>query len=157
MKNTNNNSKNMNNNNEIGKAMKAKKSAEFQAARLEKAQSRFEAAKVYTEKKTGIISESLRQLKASRIAAMDIESLATACVARSKDLSKTSCPKDLLRYLKAEVANCVRNNIGASKLALFVDCTRGEFKVDSAIKFACAGSRNPEIKDMLKELAKKAK
>lgn len=139
------------------KEEKMKKSAEFQAARLERAAGKLEAAKLYEAKKTGVISESLRELKAERLAGMNIEALATACVQRVKELSGTSCPKNLLRYLKAEVANCVRTQIGDEKLPLYVNISLGVYKIDAAIKYACAGSRNPEVKDMLKELAKKAK
>lgn len=146
------NNNKMNNNKEMMNAERAAKAA----ARLAKATEKFEAAKVYTEKKTGYIGEGLRQAKAIRIAAMTVNDLATECVKRVKELVKTDMPKDLLKYVKAEVGNCIRENIGEAKLALFVDCNRGEFKVDMAIKYACAASRDEDVKAIVKELKKKA-
>lgn len=142
----------------MNKEQRIEKAARLQAERLEKANNRFEAAKVYTEKKTGAVSELLRQAKNARISAMNIESLAGACVTRAKELSKIAgVNKDLLRYLKAEIGNAIRANIGAEKMALFVDCNRGEFKVDMAIKYACAASRNEDIKAILKAMKKASK
>jgi hypothetical protein len=149
---------NTNKNTNTNKDEKNEKAARFQAERLEKAVIRFEAAKVYTEKKTGAVSELLRQAKSIRISAMNVEELAGACVNRAKELSKIAgVNKDLLRYLKAEIGNAIRANIGAEKLALFVDCNRGEFKVDMAIKYACAASRNEDIKAILKAMKKASK
>lgn len=153
MENTNNT-----NTNKMSKEERMQKAAQFQAERLEKANTRFEAAKVYTEKKTGAVPELLRQAKSARISSMNIEELATACVARTKELSKlANVNKDLLRYLKKEIADAIRANIGAEKLALFVDCNRGEYKVDMAIKYACAASRNEDIKAILKAMKKASK
>lgn len=145
------------NTNTMSKEQKMQKSAQLQAERIEKANTRFEAAKVYTEKKTGAVSELLRQAKSARISTMNVEELASACVKRTKELSSIAgVNKDLLRYLKKDVADAIRAQIGDAKLALFVDCNRGEFKVDMAIKYACAASRNEDIKAILKAM-KKAK
>ena len=144
---------NTNKNTNTNKNEKNEKTARFQAERLEKAVNRFEAAKIYEAKKTGAVSELLRQAKSARISAMNVDELAGACVTRAKELSKIAgVNKDLLRYLKAEIGNAVRANIGDEKLALFVDCGRGEYKVDAAIKYACAASRNEDIKAILKAM-----
>ena len=150
MANTNNTTNKNNNNKNEEKAIKA-------AERLAKAVEKFESAKVYEAKKTGYISEGLREARAMRIAAFTVNDLATACVARVKELAKTHLEKDLLRYLKAEVGNCIRTNVGDEKLALFVDCNKGAFKVDQAIKYACASSRNEDVKAIVNELKKASK
>lgn len=146
----------MENTNKMSKEQRIEKSAQFQAARLQKATEKFEAAKNYEQKATGAISESLREAKSLRIVAMSVEGLATACVNRVKELSKTSIEKYLLRYVKKAIADDVRANIGEEKLPLFVDCSRGEYKVDMAIKYACAATRDEEVKKILKAM-KKAK
>lgn len=142
----------------MSKEERMQKAAQFQAERLEKANTRFEAAKIYQPKATGAVSEILRQAKSIRISTMNVEELASTCVKRTKELSSIAgVNKDLLRYLKKEVADAIRANIGAKKLALFVDCNRGEFKVDMAIKYACAASRNEDIKAILKAMKKASK
>ena len=89
---------------------------------------------------------------------MNVDGLADECVKRTKELSSIAgVNKDLLRYLKKDVANAIRANIGAEKLALFVDCNRGEFKIDMAIKYACSASRNEDIKAILKAMKKASK
>ena len=147
MENTNNKN---NNNKGMMNAERTAKAAE----RLAKANAKLEAAKVYEAKKTGYISEGLREARALRIASLTVNDLATACVARVKELTKTHLEKDLLRYLKAEVGNCIRTNVGEEKLALFVDCTKGAFKIDQAIKYACASSRNEDVKAIIVAIKK---
>lgn len=144
---------NTNKNTNTNKNEKNEKAAKFQAERLQKANNRFEAAKIYEAKKTGAVSELLRQAKSARISTMNVEGLASACVKRTKELSSfAGVNKDLLKYLKKDVADAIRANIGEGKLALFVDCGRGEYKVDAAIKYACAASRNEDIKAILKAM-----
>ena len=104
MENNTNKTNNNKNTEKMSKEERMQKAAQFQAERLEKAVNRFEAAKVYTEKKTGAVSELLRQAKSVRISTMNVEELAGACVTRAKELSKIAgVNKDLLRYLKASL------------------------------------------------------
>lgn len=145
--NTNTNTKEMKN------AERAAKAAE----RLAKAQAKFEAAKNYDPKKTGLISEGLREARASRIAAFTLDDLASACVKRTKELMNTQLPKTLMRYLKAEVANAVKAQIGDEKLAMFVHFSLGVLKVDQAIKYACSSSRNEDVKALVSEIRKAEK
>lgn len=139
------------------KAIKAAERAAKAAERLAKANERVNAAKIYTESKTGYLSESLRESKAARIAAFTIDDLASACVKRAKELMTTRIPKDFMRWLKAEVANCVKAQIGDEKLALFIHCGLGCLKVDQAIRYACSASRNEDVKALVAEIKKTEK
>lgn len=142
----------------MSKEEKMQKSAQFQAERLQKAVTRFEAAKNYEAKATDAISEIIRRKNAETIEGMNYDGLITACVARAKELAKlTGINKDLVRYLKKDVADAVRANIEAEKLALYVDCARAMYKVDMAIKYACAASRNEDVRAILKAMKKASK